>query len=133
MLYEAPPVDHRISSFSIGRSFNRRLPVRLDLKSPENRQPTRVSWRKPADFFGDILARLACRRLFRLRLGENFHESGEKHFPFFGGERLPAGRSGVVLHEFLECQPQLGRGWAERAVWIGGHGLISVGGKPFGR
>ena len=90
--------------------------------------------RAAADIFsGDILASLTCRRLFRLRLGENFHESGEKHFPFFGGERVPTGRRGVVLHKFLECHPQLGRGLAERAVWFGGYGLISVGGKPFGR
>src|SRR5882762_11987440 len=82
---------------------------------------------------GDILASLACRRLFRLGLGEKFHEIGEKHFTFFSGERVPTGGSGVLLHKFLECHPQRGRGLAERAVWIGGYGLISVGGKPIGR
>src|SRR5260370_14898402 len=144
MLYEALPVDHRISSFSIGRRPRRSgAALKLQPSAPrsslpkESREPAadvQAEDRAAADIFsGDILASLTCRRLFRLRLGENFHESGEKHFPFFGGERLPTGRRGAVLDKFLECQPQLVRGLAERGVWIGGHGLIWVGGKQFGR
>src|SRR5437588_178177 len=81
----------------------------------------------------EILASLTCRRLFRLRLGENFHELCEKQFPFAARERLLTGRRGVLLHEFLKRQLQLGRRLVERVVRVGGHGLIPVRGEPFGR
>src|ERR1700738_4560286 len=108
MFYEAPSVDHRISSFLIGRRPRRSGAAwKLQPSAPrsslpkESREPAADTCVQADIFSGDILASLTCRRLFRLRLGENFHESGEKHFPFFGGERLPAGRRGVVLHKFF--------------------------------
>src|SRR4051812_35657707 len=83
-------------------SSSRRLPVRLHLKSSDNRQPTRATRRKIGGRSGCLFwcASLTC-RLFRLRFGEKFRESGEKHFSFFGGERVPTGRRGVLLHKFL--------------------------------
>src|SRR5437763_15718892 len=49
----------------------------------------RAEARVPAETLcREILASLTCRRLFRLRLGENFHEFCEKQFPFAARERL---------------------------------------------
>src|SRR5882672_5499142 len=52
MLYEAAPVDHRISPFSIGRRPRRSgAPLKLQRSaprsSPENQQPTMCVLRKP--------------------------------------------------------------------------------------
>src|SRR5438477_2625745 len=83
MLYEAAPIDHSISAFpslAAGRTPQLSRPSVLlvylrRLADSATDTCVRAEARVTANILRrEILASLTCRRLFRLRLGENFHE-----------------------------------------------------------